>query len=87
MELDQLRGLLEIARERSFTRAAEKLFLTQPAVSLQIKALEEEVGLRLFERHGKRVTITNAGRILCTRAEQILAPPGAAHLFYQQPIL
>ncbi len=73
MDLDQLKGLVEIARERSFTRAAEKLFLTQPAVSLQIKALEEEVGQRLFERHGKRVTITNAGRLLCQRAEQILA--------------
>jgi DNA-binding transcriptional LysR family regulator len=73
MELDQLRGLVEIARERSFTRAAEKLFLSQPAVSLQIKALEREVGQRLFERHGKRVTITNAGRLLYNRAEQILA--------------
>ena len=73
MELDQLRGLVEIAKEQSFTRAAEKMFLSQPAVSLQIKGLEEEIGQRLFERHGKRVTITNAGRLLCHRAEQILA--------------
>ena len=42
MDLDQMRGFLETAREKSFTRAAEKLFLTQPAVSLQVKALEEE---------------------------------------------
>ena len=73
MDIEQMRGLVEVARERSFTKAAGKLFLTQPAVSLQIKALEEEVGQRLFERHGKRVTITNAGRLLCDRAEQILS--------------
>ena len=73
MELDQLRGFLETAREKSFTRAAEKLFRTQPAVSLQIKSLETELGQRLFERHGKRVTLTEAGRLLYVRAEQILA--------------
>ena len=42
MDLDQLRGFFEMAREKSFTRAVKKLFLTQPAVSLQVKALEEE---------------------------------------------
>jgi DNA-binding transcriptional LysR family regulator len=71
MDLDQLRGFLETARERSFTRAAEKLFLTQPAVSLQVKALEEELGERLFERRGKRVLLTEAGRLLFIRAEEI----------------
>jgi DNA-binding transcriptional LysR family regulator len=50
MELHQLRGFYEIFRERSFTRAAEKLSLTPPAISLQIKALEEELGEILFER-------------------------------------
>jgi len=72
MDLDQLRGFIETAREKSFTRAAEKLFLTQPAVSLQIKALEEELGERLFERRGKRVSLTEAGRLLFSRAEEIL---------------
>jgi DNA-binding transcriptional LysR family regulator len=72
VELDQLRGFLETARERSFTRAAEKLFLTQPAVSLQVKALEEELGERLFDRKGKRVLLTEAGRMLFIRAEEIL---------------
>lgn len=72
MDLDQLRGFIETARERSFTRAAEKLFLTQPAVSLQVKALEEELGERLFERKGRRVLLTEAGRMLFVRAEEIL---------------
>ncbi len=71
MDLDQLRGFLETAREKSFTRAAEKLFLTQPAVSLQIKALEEDLGERLFERRGKRVLLTEAGRLLLARAEEV----------------
>ena len=73
MDLDQMRGFLETARERSFTRAAEKLFLTQPAVSLQVKSLEEELGQRLFERRGKQVLLTDAGRLLLTRVEEIMA--------------
>ena len=73
MEVDQLKGFLETAREKSFTRAAEKLFRTQPAVSLQIKSLETELGQRLFERHGKRVSLTEAGRLLYSRAEQVLS--------------
>lgn len=64
MELHQLRGFFEVARERSFTRAAERLFLTQPAISLQLKALEEELGQALFERGRKSVRLTPAGEIL-----------------------
>jgi len=73
MEFEQLRGFLETAREKSFTRAAEKLFRTQPAVSLQIKSLESELGRRLFERHGKRVSLTEAGRLLYVHAERIFS--------------
>jgi DNA-binding transcriptional LysR family regulator len=72
MNLNQLEGFLETVREGSFTRAAEKLFLTQPALSLQIKALEEELGESLFERQGKQLRLTDAGRVLQQRAEQIL---------------
>ncbi len=71
MELNQLRGFYEIARERSFTRAADKLFLTQPAISLQIKALEEELGEPLFERARKNILMTPAGEILFRRAREI----------------
>lgn len=72
MDIDQMRGFLETAREKSFTKAAEKLFLTQPAVSLQVKALEVELGTRLFERRGKQILLTNAGRLLYERSEEVL---------------
>ena len=78
MDLDQLRGFFETAREKSFTRAAKKLFLTQPAVSLQVKALEEELGERLFERSGKQVILTEAGRLLLGKAEEIFEAVEAA---------
>lgn len=73
MEFYQLRGFLAVAQTQSFTQAAEQLFLTQPALSLQIKALEEELGQPLFERSGRRVLLTPAGRLLQERAEQIVA--------------
>lgn len=73
MELYQLDGFLEVARTQSFTRAANNLFLTQPALSLQIKALETELGELLFERQGKQVLLTPAGRMLQERAAQILS--------------
>lgn len=72
MELNQLRGFVTVARLGSFTRAAEALFLTQPAMSLQIKALEESLGETLFERQGRQLLLTPAGRLLLEAAEQIL---------------
>ena len=72
MELNQLRGFMTIAQAGSFTKAAEALFLTQPALSLQIKNLEAELNEKLFERHGKQLLLTDAGRVLLERAEQIL---------------
>ncbi|MCL6555123.1 MAG: LysR family transcriptional regulator [Burkholderiales bacterium] len=58
----QLRVLEAVARHSSFTRASEELHLTQPAVSTQIKQLEEEVGLPLFEQMGKKIFLTEAGK-------------------------
>lgn len=72
MELHQLRGFHEIARQGSFTKAADRLFLTQPAISLQLKALEDEVGEPLIER-GKRIRLTPAGEILLRRTRAALA--------------
>ena len=72
MELTQLRGFMTVAQQGSFTKAAEILFITQPALSSQVKNLEEEFEEKLFERHGKRLLLTDAGRVLLTRAEQIL---------------
>lgn len=59
-----------VAEELSFRKAAEQLYLTQPAVSLQIKALEEDLGVQLFDRTGKQILLTNAGRILLNFASQ-----------------
>ncbi|HEY1496777.1 MAG TPA: LysR family transcriptional regulator, partial [Candidatus Solibacter sp.] len=64
MEPIRLRVFRIVAEELSFTRAAERLFLTQPAVTMQIKNLEEELGLRLFDRTGQRIVLTPAGQIL-----------------------
>jgi DNA-binding transcriptional LysR family regulator len=62
MDFDQLETFLEIARLNSFSRAAEKRFRTQPAISAQVRALEEEVGARLFDRSGGKVSLTSAGK-------------------------
>jgi DNA-binding transcriptional LysR family regulator len=62
--LRQLRVFESVADELSFTRASEKLHLSQPAVSIQVKHLEEGVGLPLFEHTGKRISLTEAGQIL-----------------------
>ncbi len=59
--LRQLKVFERVARRLSFTRAAEELYLTQPAVSMQIKQFEEAIGLPLFERLGKRIYLTRAG--------------------------
>jgi len=61
METNQLRAFLKVVELRSFTKAAEALYFSQPAVTQQIQALEREVGERLFERQGRRVTLTPAG--------------------------
>ena len=58
VELDQLRSFVAVAEVRSFTRAASLAHLTQPAISRQIARLEGELGVRLFERYGRRVECT-----------------------------
>ena len=72
MDFDQLETFLEVARHASFSRAAEKRFRTQPAISSQIRALEEEVGARLFDRSGGKVGLTAAGKVFQQYAEQTL---------------
>lgn len=72
MDFDQLESFLEVARHNSFSRAAEKRFRTQPAISSQIRALEEEVGARLFDRSGGKVALTGAGKVFQQYAEQTL---------------
>ena len=73
MELRQLHSFRAVVREGSFTAAAKKLHMTQPAVSLHIKALEEELGARLLDRDGRGVRLTEAGEALLSSADAALA--------------
>jgi len=72
MDFDQLETFLEVARNLSFSRAAERRFRTQPAISAQIRALEEEVGAKLLDRTGGKVSITAAGKIFLSYVESAL---------------
>jgi DNA-binding transcriptional LysR family regulator len=78
MELRQLRYLVTLAEERHFTRAAAREHIAQPALSQQIRRLEQEVGLALVERTTRRVGLTAAGHLLLVRARRILAEVDAA---------
>lgn len=69
----QLRVFSEAARHQSFAEAARVLHLTPPAVSMQMKELESQVGLPLFERHGRQVRLTTAGEYVLVYARRILA--------------
>jgi len=72
MDFDQLETFLEVARLSSFSRAAERRFRTQPAISSQIRALEEEVGARLLDRSGGKVAVTAAGKVFQKYAEETI---------------
>ena len=72
MDIDQLITFMEVAKLGSFSRAGEKVYRSQSAVSAQIRQLEEEYGDRLFDRSGKTVTLTGAGRVLFDYAERII---------------
>jgi DNA-binding transcriptional LysR family regulator len=72
MDFDQLRTFLEVSRQKSFSRAAEKLHVTQPSISAQIRSLETYLHHRLLDRGGGKVTLTAAGRIFEPFAEDCL---------------
>jgi DNA-binding transcriptional LysR family regulator len=78
MELRQLRYLVALAEERNFTRAAEREHIAQPALSQQIRKLEQSAGLPLVERTTRHVALTEAGELLVARARRILAELDAA---------
>ena len=72
MDFDQLNIFLEVARHSSFSRAAQKCFRTQPAISSSIKSLEDELGVKLFDRGGGKVSLTAPGKAFVNFAEELL---------------
>lgn len=72
MDFDQLHTFLEIVRLKSFSKAAQTCYRTQPAISAQIRQLEQELKTELFERFGSRISLTVAGRIFTEYAEKIM---------------
>ena len=79
MELSRLEALVAVAQEKGFSRAAERLHRTQPAVSQAIRRLEAEMGTSLFDRSSKDGTLTDAGRVLYEYARQMLNLKRDAH--------
>src|SRR5580693_8146061 len=78
VELRHLRYFVAIAEEGSFTRAAERLWVAQPGLSTQIRRLEAELGVKLFERHPRGIELTEAGHLFLGRARAALAAAEAA---------
>ena len=71
INLNQLRAFFIAAKEKSITKAAEALYVTQPAVTMQIKSLERSLEIKLFRKHGKSIELTVAGNVLFDYAEKI----------------
>ncbi len=72
MTLNELRFIVAVAQERNFRRAAEKAFISQPALSLAIQKLEEDLGLKIFERGKNEVTVTPIGNAIVEQAQRVL---------------
>jgi LysR family hydrogen peroxide-inducible transcriptional activator len=72
MTLNELRFIVAVAQERNFRRAAEKSFISQPALSLAIQKLEEELGLKIFERGKSEITMTAIGNTIIEQAQRVL---------------
>ncbi len=91
MDLYQIRYFMTIAETNSFTKAAERLYVSQPSLSAGIKKLEKELGVVLFERGGRRVLLTPAGHFFLEKAENILREYNSAlHVikgFKDRPLL
>ena len=85
LSTELLRAFITVIEVASFTRAAEILGRTQPAISLQIKRLEETVGYDLIERKGKEISLTERGEALAIHARQILRLNDLAVVQFEKP--
>lgn len=72
MDISQLRTLIHVAELGSLSKAADRLHIAQPALSRQVRLLEKELGIRLFDRHGRGMVVTEAGRDVLRHAQQIM---------------
>jgi len=84
VELHQLRYFVTVVREGTFTKAAERLYITQPSLSEQIRKLETELGSPLFQRLGRRLALTSAGEALLPHAERVMFEVQQAHSHVQE---
>lgn len=72
MEIRQLEYFLMVSRVNSFTRAAERLYVSQPAVTNAVRSLEDELGIQLFDRNQKQALLTTEGKIFYAHVEQLM---------------
>ncbi len=72
MDIQTLQAFIEVARKESFSRSSETLFITQPAISKRIAALEDDLGTKLFNRISRKVTLTDAGKKLLPKAKELV---------------
>ncbi|MGE0385843.1 MAG: LysR substrate-binding domain-containing protein [Gammaproteobacteria bacterium] len=84
MNLNELRYAIAVAQERNFRRAAERCFVTQPALSLAIKKLEEELGVRIFERGHAEITVTPIGTRIVEQARRVVEEAAQVKVIAQQ---
>ena len=87
MDLRKLRHFVVLAEELNFSRAAEKVHLTQSALSRSIIALEQTLGAHLFDRSNNNVSLTPVGKILLTRAQSLLLDLAACRTFLPDGIM
>src|SRR5688572_11443704 len=73
MDVRDLQVFLSVAKHLNYTRAGEEIHLSQPSVSVRMRQLEEELGVKLFEQLGKRVALTEAGHLLVPYARRVVA--------------